>query len=150
MKKSARKILSLVLSLFLICALAATAFANFYEVSDVGEDVECNEVEFHTFVGGDGTYAKAEMVAVHVGEHGFSGTVTLKCTYCPEDQNRPSAYSTTTVSHNFISTAGVRYVDYFANAGSLLVDATGTTVVTQTVNGTTYTTEAAPVTIYIN
>ena len=149
MKTKFRKIAALALSLVLICALAAAVYA--YEVSEAGVKVWCYDVQFHTLVEGDGTYVRAEMIEDVSGNGNYNSTVTLNYTYCPADQNRPSAYVSGKVVHTFTRYTGLKYADYTLNGNSyLMVDATGTTVVTKTVNGTTYTTEAAPVTIYIN
>ena len=158
MKKSARKILTLTLSLVLIFVLATSVFAavtdtvdyDEFEVYALGAGVWCNDIKFQTFVGGDGTFALARMVTLQPGAHYFEGTVTLNYTYCPENEMRPSAYRSGTVSRSISSQSGARYIDYFAADGYIMISATGKTFLSQTAYGTTYTTETAPVTISIN
>ena len=158
MKKSARKILTLTLSLVLIFVLATSVFAavtdtvdyDDFEVYAFGAGIWCNDIKFQTFVGGDGTFALARMVTLQPGAHYFDGTVTLNYTYCPEDEMRPSAYRSGTVSCSFSSQSGARYVDYFAASDCIMIEATGSTFVSQTAYGASYTARTAPVTISIN
>ena len=151
MKKSVRRILSLVLILVLACAIAISCYAyeSGYEFSAVGDAVLFNGVCFRTVVEGDESFAKATMEEVASDGTRFSGTVTLEYTYCPENQLRPSAYVTGTISRNFTSVSGARYIDYFASYYDLMIDATGRSSVTKTINNEPHTMETDAVTIYI-
>ena len=152
MKKSARRILTLVLTLVLVCTLAAIALAvdDEYQVSAVSESTDCHDVYFRTFVGGDGTCAIAKMVVENPGEGSFDATVILDYTYCPDNQMRPSAYLTGTKTHSFTRYTGVKHTDHTLGSSYTMIEATGHLVVEKSVGKTTYTTEGAYATIYIN
>ena len=92
MKKYLRRTFSLVLALFLICALAAFAFATPMDIE--GESLLCGSFYFHTYVEGDGTYGLARAVVEDETSftNSFSGTIRMSYTICPEDQLRPLYY----------------------------------------------------------
>ena len=149
MKNSTRKILALVLTLVLICALAVAAFATPMEIE--GETLPCGNVRFHTYVEGDSTYGFAQAVVENEESftNSFNGTIRMSYTICPEDQIRPLYYeegATNTQSFNRFS--GARFVSYqVPSSRYCMIEATGYTYMKQTVNGSTFEVTARPVTL---
>lgn len=149
MKKSARRILSLVLTLVLICTLAAVAFATPWMIE--GESLTCGIVDFHTYVEGDSTYGLAQAVVTNEESftNSFNGTIRMSYTICPEDQIRPLYYEEgTTATQSFSRASGARFTSYqITNTRYCMIDATGHTYMKQIVNGSTFEVTARPVTL---
>ena len=148
MKTKFRKIATIALSLVLICTLAVSAFATV--IFDSGEQTECGEVTFHTYVEGNADYAEARIVFDEVGPLTFDGKTILNYTYCVEDQVRPLYYQYGTKTQEFARYSDVKYATYTVSSGYIMIEATGKTQITQTINGVEYSTTTAPVTITLD
>lgn len=149
MKNSTRKLLALVLTLVLICALAVAAFATPMEIE--GEILICGRVNFYTHVEGDSTYGMARAIVTNEESftNAFNGTIRMSYTICPEDQIRPLYYEEgTTTTQSFSRASGARFTSYqITNTRYCMIDATGHTYMKQILNGSTFEVTARPVTL---
>ena len=144
--KKFRKISALILALALICALAVSVFADTL-VTGTSGSVHTYDVYFHTQMSGDGTFAQADAIIETPGYLNFDGTIYLNYTYCPDDQMRPSSYQTGSKTYAFSRYSTVKYLRYVPSSGYVMIEATGKTQITKTVNGAVYSTPTAPVTV---
>jgi hypothetical protein len=133
MKKSARKILSLMLTLVLICALALTAFAVNTErpiestsrVYDYGQIIMTQTIEGYdkyasaviTFCYEDGNPVPYNYISKSGGDIDYQ--------YCPEDHIHPSTYVEDSQTFPYVQHTGPKVsvsIDELAN-GYMMVDA---------------------------
>ena len=130
MKKSARRILALALSLVLICTLAATVFASTIvrdndqtTIDDVRVDValEVDDTTIRAITSISGNVSTATGVA----------DVGMTYTYCSEDNIRPSYYQTGRRSGTLFVYEEIRSASLTKNVGSgyVVIDATAQFVV---------------------
>ena len=134
--KKFRKISALIMALALICLFSTFAYA--YDLNAESNQVWCNTVQFHTAFEGDITGAKAETIIDTHGSSYFHGSVSISYTYCDETMVRPTNYQTGTVSQAFTRYSNSKEVEYNPSSGYVLIEATGTTEMFQTVNGVTH------------
>ena len=149
MKTKFRKIAALALSLVLICALAVSAFAVVY-IEGNSDSVWCFDVKFHTEMLGNGTFVTTTMVEDAHGGNTYTGLITISYTICPEDQLRPNNYQSGSTSYSFTRYSTEKFKRYNPPSGYTMIEATGKTQITQTVNGAVYTTTTAPVTVTLD
>lgn len=147
--KKFRRISALMLALALICALAVSAFADTL-ITGTSGSVHTYDVYFHTKMSGNGTYAQADAMIETPGYLDFDGTIYLNYTYCPADQMRPTYYQTGSQTQLFSRYSTVKYTRYTASSGYAMIEATGKTQITKTVNGAVYSTTTAPITVTLD
>lgn len=156
MKKSARRILTLVLTLVLICALAVIAFA---EEPIVSESVNYSQAggEFimtHTLRGYDTRAVAVISYSYYDGtpapdNYWFTYDGYIDYQYCPEDQIRPSSFVSARKTASGIGTGpSVTISTNTLSSGYMMVDAS-MRFTTQFRYGGFTITHTNPTTIYI-
>lgn len=133
MKKSARKILSLMLTLVLICALALTAFAVNTErpIESTSREYDYGQIIMTQTIKGYDKYASAVITFCYENGNPVPDNYISKSggdidyQYCPEDHIHPSTYIEDSQTFQYVRHTGPEVsvsIDELAN-GYMMVDA---------------------------
>ena len=149
MKKSARRILALALTLVLICTLAATAFAVTTERDSDGTNFGALHVDVELLVADTVITATTTISGVVRNSTGIAD-VGMTYTYCREDLVRPNYYQTGRDSDTLFTDESHTTASLTNNVGSsyVVIDATAQFVVDVTTP--TITAEFAPEPLHVD